>query len=97
LVTASTVAMVAVGLQGTGVWRSLLEMVSQGWARMLGPFILGFVGAALVLERIRPLTTGLFEFKLGFVSGRATLTVVAECLATVVLVTGGGLLWRETA
>jgi hypothetical protein len=43
------------------------------------------------------LTTGLFGFKLGFVSGWATLTVVAECMATVVLVTAGALLWRETA
>ncbi len=54
VVTAFTVAMVVVGLQGAGVGRSFLAMVSQGWARMLGPLILGFVGAVLVLERVRP-------------------------------------------
>jgi hypothetical protein len=43
------------------------------------------------------ITTGLFGFKLGFVAGWATLTLVAESLATVVLVTAGVLLWRETA
>jgi sterol desaturase/sphingolipid hydroxylase (fatty acid hydroxylase superfamily) len=32
----------------------LLELVSQGWTRLLGPVILGFVGVVLVLERIRP-------------------------------------------
>jgi lathosterol oxidase len=29
-------------------------MVSQGWARMLGPLILAFVGTVVLLERIRP-------------------------------------------
>ncbi len=54
VVTGFTVALVAVGLQGTGIGRSLLEMVSQGWARMLGPVVLGFVAVVVVLERVRP-------------------------------------------
>ena len=54
MVTGFTVALVAVGLQGTGIGRSLLEMVSQGWARMLGPVVLGFVAVVVVLERVRP-------------------------------------------
>jgi hypothetical protein len=57
----------------------------------LGLMVGTLIGFVLVL------TTGLFGFKLGFVSGWATLTTVAECLATVVLVTTGALLWRETA
>jgi hypothetical protein len=57
----------------------------------LGLMIGTLIGFVLVL------TTGLFGFKLGFVSGWATLTLVAESLATVVLVTAGALLWRETA
>jgi sterol desaturase/sphingolipid hydroxylase (fatty acid hydroxylase superfamily) len=54
VVAGFTVALVVVGLRGTSSGRSLLEMVSQGWARMLGPVILGFVGVVLMLERIRP-------------------------------------------
>jgi hypothetical protein len=56
-------------------------------ALMLGT-LLGFV---LVL------TTGLFGFKLGFVSGWADLALAVETAAVVVLATAGALLWRATA
>jgi hypothetical protein len=56
-------------------------------ALMLGT-LLGFV---LVL------TTGLFGFKLGFVSGWADLAMAVESAAVVVLAAAGALLWRATA
>jgi hypothetical protein len=56
-------------------------------ALMLGT-LLGFV---LVL------TTGLFGFKLGFVSGWAELAMAVESAAVVVLAATGALLWRAAA
>jgi hypothetical protein len=69
-----------------------LVALRRGWVVVaaLGLMIGTLIGFILVI------TTGLFGFKLGFVSGWATLTLVAESLATVLLVTAGAMLWRET-
>jgi hypothetical protein len=56
-------------------------------ALMLGT-LLGFV---------RVLTTGLFGFKLGFVSGWAELAMAVESAAVGVVAAAGALLWRDTA
>jgi hypothetical protein len=56
----------------------------------LGLMVGTLIGFALVL------TTGLFGFKLGFVSGWATLALVVECAATVVLGACGALQWRDS-
>ena len=62
-------------------------VVSCAFALMLGTLI-GFV---LVL------TTGLFGFKLGFVSGWAYLTMGAECAAVALSAATGIILWRGAA
>lgn len=62
-------------------------VVAAGLALMVGT-LLGF---ALVL------TTGLFGFTLGFVSGWAYLALVVEATATVVLSVSAYRLWRGTA
>ena len=55
LVVASvTVLMVAIGVHEMGVGRALARLVSGGWARMLGPAVLAFVGVIVVLERVAP-------------------------------------------
>jgi hypothetical protein len=56
-------------------------------ALMIGT-LLGFV---LVL------TTGLFGFHLGFVSGWAYLTMGAECLAVALIAVIASILWREAS
>ncbi len=55
LVVASvTVLMVAIGVHEMGVGRPLVRLVSDGWARMLGPTVVAFVGVIVVLERVAP-------------------------------------------
>jgi hypothetical protein len=82
-------------LQGISAVIVALALVLLRWGVVivaaLGLMVGTLIGFVLVI------TTGLFGFKLGFVSGWATLTLVAESLATVVLVSAGALLWRETA
>jgi hypothetical protein len=69
-----------------------LIVVRRGFvlAAALGLMVGTLVGFALVI------TTGLFGFKLGFVSGWATLSLVAESMAVVLLVATATLLWRRT-
>lgn len=82
-------------LQGVSAVIVALALVVLRWGVVivaaLGLMIGTLIGFILVI------TTGLFGFKLGFVSGWATLTLVAESLATVVLVIAAAMLWRETA
>jgi sterol desaturase/sphingolipid hydroxylase (fatty acid hydroxylase superfamily) len=54
IVTVFTVGMVGLGLESTGFGRSLFPIVSEGWARLLGPVILGFIAAVLLLEQVQP-------------------------------------------
>ena len=83
LVQAFSAFIVAVAL--IGVRRVLV--LACAFVLMLGTLI-GFV---LVL------TTGLFGFKLGFVSGWAYLTMSAECAAVVLSAATGFVLWRGAA
>jgi sterol desaturase/sphingolipid hydroxylase (fatty acid hydroxylase superfamily) len=53
-VSAVTIWMVMTGVHGLGSTNALFTVVSEGWARMLGPVVLGFVGAVMLLERVRP-------------------------------------------
>jgi hypothetical protein len=62
-------------------------VLALAFALMIGT-LLGF---ALVL------TTGLFGFRLGVVSGWAYLTMGAECVAVALIVVIGNILWREAA
>jgi hypothetical protein len=62
-------------------------VLALAFALMIGT-LLGFV---LVL------TTGLFGFHLGFVSGWAYLTMGAECLAVALIAVIASILWREAA
>jgi hypothetical protein len=82
-------------LQGISAVVVALALIGLRWGIVLvaamGLMVGTLIGFILVL------TTGLFGFKLGFVSGWAYLTVVAECAAVVVLAAAGTLLWRETA
>ncbi len=57
----------------------------------LGLMVGTMIGFVLVI------TTGLFGFKLGIITGWADLSLVAEGLASIVLVTAGALLWRQTS
>jgi hypothetical protein len=54
VVGAVTIWMVVVGAHYLGSGSTLLAVVSEGWARMLGPVVLGFVAAVLLLERVHP-------------------------------------------
>ncbi len=54
VVTVLTLAVLAVGVRGLGLGRPLVQLITGGWARMLGPAVLGFVAAVLLLERVRP-------------------------------------------
>jgi hypothetical protein len=62
-------------------------VLALAFALMIGT-LLGFV---LVL------TTGLFGFHLGVVSGWAYLTMGAECLAVALIAVIASILWREAA
>jgi hypothetical protein len=62
-------------------------VLALAFALMIGT-LLGF---ALVL------TTGLFGFHLGFVSGWAYLTMSAECVAVALIVVICSTLWRQAA
>jgi hypothetical protein len=62
-------------------------VLALAFALMIGT-LLGFV---LVL------TTGLFGFHLGFVSGWAYLTMGAECLAVALIAVIANTLWRDAA
>jgi hypothetical protein len=62
-------------------------VLALAFALMIGT-LLGFV---LVL------TTGLFGFHLGFVSGWAYLTMGAECLAVALIAVIASILWREAS
>jgi sterol desaturase/sphingolipid hydroxylase (fatty acid hydroxylase superfamily) len=53
-IAVTTAAMVAIGAHRLGGTTPVLSVVAAGWARMLGPVILGFVGAVLVLEQVVP-------------------------------------------
>ncbi len=70
-----------------------LIVVRRGFVLVaaVGLMVGTLVGFVLVI------TTGLFGFKLGFVTGWATLSVVAESMAVFVLVATGTLLWRRTS
>ena len=66
VVAAVTMWMAVAGAHDLGA-TTLLAAVSDGWARMLGPVVLGFVAAVLLLERVHPavrrpfLTRGHFQ------------------------------------
>ena len=70
-----------------------LVVVRRGYvlAAALGLMVGTLAGFVLVI------TTGLFGFTLGFVSGWAILSLVAEGAAVVVLAVTGTLLWRRTS
>jgi hypothetical protein len=81
LVQAFSAFLVALAL--VGVRR--VFVLALAFLLMIGT-LLGFV---LVL------TTGLFGFKLGFLSGWAYLTMGAECAAVALIAANGIILWRR--
>jgi sterol desaturase/sphingolipid hydroxylase (fatty acid hydroxylase superfamily) len=54
MVAAITLAVMVLGIRGVGPGRALLQVISAGWGRMLGPAVLGFVAAVVLLEQVRP-------------------------------------------
>jgi sterol desaturase/sphingolipid hydroxylase (fatty acid hydroxylase superfamily) len=54
VVAAATIAVVVLGLRGAGPGPALYHLVSAGWGRMLGPAVLGFVAAVVLMEQLRP-------------------------------------------
>ena len=67
VVAAVTICMAVAGAHDLGNAGTLFAAVWEGWARMLGPVVLGFVAAVLLLERVHPavrrpfLTRGHFQ------------------------------------
>jgi sterol desaturase/sphingolipid hydroxylase (fatty acid hydroxylase superfamily) len=54
VVAGVTIWMVQAGARYLGSTNALITVVSEGWARMLGPVVLGFVAVVMLLERLRP-------------------------------------------
>jgi sterol desaturase/sphingolipid hydroxylase (fatty acid hydroxylase superfamily) len=54
VVAAVTIAVVVLGVRGAGPGPALLRLISGSWARMLGPAVLGFVAAVVLVEQVRP-------------------------------------------
>jgi sterol desaturase/sphingolipid hydroxylase (fatty acid hydroxylase superfamily) len=54
VVAAVTIWMVLAGAHDLGGTNALISFVSEGWARMLGPVVLGFVAVVILFERVRP-------------------------------------------
>jgi hypothetical protein len=77
----------------TGVILAMaLVVLRRGWVMAATLALMaGTLGGFLLA-----LTVGLFGFTLEFVTGWATLSVVIEGTAVVVLVAAGSLLWRQT-
>jgi hypothetical protein len=81
-------------VQGVSAVVLALALLSTRWGAAivlaLGLMVGTLIGFLLVL------TTGLFGFKLGVVTGWAYLSLAIELVATVVLVVSGILVWRAT-
>ena len=54
VVAAVTIWMVVAGVHDLGSSSTIFTVISGGWARMLGPVVLGFVAAVMFLERVNP-------------------------------------------
>jgi sterol desaturase/sphingolipid hydroxylase (fatty acid hydroxylase superfamily) len=88
VVTTVTVALTAVDVQATGAGASLVDTVTVGWARMLGPGILAFVGAVVVLEQLRPAVRRPLMAR-GHVQDLAYVVLYAVVVPLIVIIAGG--------
>jgi hypothetical protein len=82
-------------LQGTSAVIVALALVTVGRGAVVAAALALMVGTLIGFALV--LTTGLFGFTLGFVSGWAYLSLVVEATATIMLSVAAYRLWRTTA
>jgi hypothetical protein len=82
-------------LQGTSAVIVALALVTVGRGAVVAAALALMVGTLIGFALV--LTTGLFGFTLGFVSGWAYLSLVVEATAIIMLSVAAYRLWRTTA